>query len=198
MHSRKWILMLLVLWLAGCATTPQEEGAEQAQAKAPGTGVEAQAKAAFERALAAMREGHDAEAARLFQQMTQTYPTLSGPHANLGILAFRAGKLDEAEAAFKRALALNPKSAVSLDYLGVIARERGDFEQAESYYRQAIAARPTYPNAHRNYGILLDIYLGRLDEALAQYREYAKLSGGEDKQVAKWIVDLERRTGAKK
>ncbi len=98
----------------------------------------------------------------------------------------------------QRALEINPGSAVSLDYLGVINRDKGRFKEAAGFYQRAIEADPNYAYAHRNYGILLELYMGKLKQALAQYEEYQKLTKGEDKQVAKWIVDLSRRSGAEK
>jgi len=145
-----------------------------------------------------MREGKDDQAEQILLTMTQDFPQLSGPQANLGIIYFRAGKLDQAEAAFLRAVEIKPDNAVSLDYLGVINRDKGRFKEAAGFYQRAIKADPAYAYAHRNYGILLELYMGKLKQALAQYEEYQKLTKGEDKQVAKWVVDLSRRSGAKK
>jgi lipoprotein NlpI len=52
---------------------------------------------------------------------------------------------------------------------------------------------PNYAYAHLNYGILLDLYLGELENALAHYQKFQQLTPEEDKEVTKWIVDLERR-----
>ncbi len=191
------VLALLIAGLfAGCAATGPREALEKPVEKAE-PAVDPAARAAFDTALKAMREGKDEQAEQILLTMTQDFPQLSGPQANLGILYFRAGKLDKAEAAFLRALEIKPDNVVSLDYLGVINRDKGRFKEAADFYRRAIAADPNYAYAHRNYGILLELYMGKLKEALAQYEEYQKLTKGEDKQVAKWIVDLSRRSGAK-
>ena len=44
-----------------------------------------------------------------------------------------------------------------------------------------------------NLGILFDLYLQDLEQALAHYRRYQELMSEENEQVAGWIVDIERR-----
>ena len=195
---RLLLALLLAAVVAGCATTVPPPVKEEKAVEAAEPLVDPAARAAFDSALKAMAEGRDAQAEQTLLKMTQDFPRLSGPHANLGIIYFRAGKLDKAEAAFLRAVEINPNNADSLDYLGVINRDKGRFEEAAAFYRRAIEADPKHAYARRNYGILLELYMGKLKEALAQYEQYQKLSGGTDKQVEKWIVDLRRRTGAKK
>ena len=80
----------------------------------------------------------------------------------------------------------------------MIQREKGRFKEAEAFYQQSIKADSSYAAVRRNYGILLELYMGKLKEALAQYKAYQELSGDKDKLVAKWIIDLERRSGEKK
>ena len=195
-----WLKLLLLVVVAGvstgCATTGQESSTEQ-QARKNLPPVDPLAKQAFDAALKAMADGDDAKAERILLKMTQDFPALSGPQANLGIIYYRAKKMDKAEAAFTRAVDINPSNAASLDYLGVIQREKGKFKEAEAFYQRAIKADPAYAAAHRNYGILLELYMGKLKDALAQYKKYQELSGGKDKLVAKWVVDLERRSGKK-
>lgn len=188
---------LLALLLAGCAATGPESTQESATEK-DATPVDPLARQAFDAALKAMADGDDATAEKILLKMSRDFPDLSGPQANLGVIYFRAGQLDKAEAAFQRAVEIKPTNAVSLDYLGVIRRKQGRFKEAEVFYRRAIEADPKYATVHRNYGILLELYMGRLKDALAEYKQYQSLSGEEDKLVAKWIIDLERRSGAKK
>ena len=76
----------------------------------------------------------------------------------------------------------------------LLEREFGEkFEEARDNYEKALKIDPNYAYAHLNYGILLDLYLGELDNALDHYQTYQKLAPEEDKEVEKWIVDLERR-----
>ena len=47
-----------------------------------------------------------------------------------------------------------------------------------------------------NLGILYEVYLGKLPQALEAYREYQELQasvGAEDARVKGWVIDLERR-----
>jgi Flp pilus assembly protein TadD len=88
--------------------------------------------------------------------------------------------------------------AVAYNHLGVVLRQRGQFEQARQSYETAIRINAAYASAHLNLGILNDLYLQDLATALRHYQRYQVLTGDSDKQVAKWIIDLERRVQASK
>ncbi|UCE89659.1 MAG: tetratricopeptide repeat protein, partial [Pseudomonadota bacterium] len=91
---------------------------------------------------------------------------------------------------------LNPDNAAAYNHLGIVHRQRGDFKKAQDAYRQALKIEPDYALAHRNLGILYDLYMGDLSRALKHYERYQALTGGDDRQVDKWIVDLKRRDTA--
>lgn len=198
--SKRILALALASLLAGCAGTgpevkPVETGAKESQTAEPK--VDPKAVAANEAALAAMRSGDDAGAEKLFLQLTKDFPTYSGPYTNLGIIYFRTGKIDKAEPAFVYSLELNPNNAVSLNYLGIINRNKGQFKEAYAFYDKALQIDPDYAYAHRNFGILLELYMGKLSEALDHYKRYQELTKEEDQEVKKWIADLGRRVSAK-
>ena len=83
-------------------------------------------------------------------------------------------------------------SSAALTEQGVALRSKGDFAGAKAAYLAAIASDPTFAPAHRNLGVLLDLYMNDLEPALAQLVEYQQLSG-EDKPVSSWIVELKQR-----
>ncbi|MFV2056579.1 MAG: tetratricopeptide repeat protein [Thiohalomonadales bacterium] len=147
----------------------------------------------YQKALDAMKAGDEAKAEALLRHVSVTNPELSGPHVNLGLIKFRAGKTEAAEAQFKKAIELNPESAVSYNHMGIISRSRGEFPLARTYYQKALTIDPSYAFAHLNFGILLDIYIGDLDQALAHYKRFQELNGEEDQDVRKWIIELQRR-----
>jgi tetratricopeptide (TPR) repeat protein len=143
-----------------------------------------------------MRNGDNAKAKDLLANLSKTYPELSGPYTNLGLIYFREGKIDEAEKTFLQAVKVNPKSAVSYNHLGIISRGKGKFQEAKEYYQQALKINDDYAYAHLNIGILYDLYLGELDKALDHYNRFQSLSPEKDPEVEKWIVDLQRRIKA--
>ena len=147
----------------------------------------------YERALDAMKAGDEARAEALLRNVSVSNPELSGPYVNLGLIKFRAGKTEAAEEQFKKAIDLNPNSAVSYNHMGIISRGRGEFSLARTFYQKALAIDPSYAYAHLNYGILLDIYIGELEQALEHYKRFQELSGEQDNDVKKWIIELERR-----
>jgi len=194
MGLRKYSAALLVIFIAGCAATTPGTMSEKGQVvEQPAPKVAPEAMAAYASAVASLRAGNTALAESSFRKLSVDYPQYSGPHNNLGIIYYQAGKIDEAKASFKRALELNPRSVVSLNYLGIISRKEGEFKKALEYYEQALQVNPDYPNAHLNIGILLELYMGKLSEALEHYKRYQELTEEEDKKVKGWIVDLERR-----
>jgi tetratricopeptide (TPR) repeat protein len=144
-----------------------------------------------------MRAGNQAQAEQEFQALAAAYPTLAGPDINLGILYRKAGRLDKSEEVLKSATARNGASAAAWNELGVTLRLRGQFAAAASAYEKSISADASFAPAHRNLGVVLDLYLGDPERALTELERYQELSG-EEKPVSVWIAELRQRTGKKK
>ncbi len=80
--------------------------------------------------------------------------------------------------------------------LGLIARQQGNFDKAETQYRQALAVDSGNPTTIKNLAILLDLYRGKLTEALALYEQYQSIVGDSDPKIKDWIYDLKNRLPA--
>jgi lipoprotein NlpI len=193
--SRFVLLIGMLLLLAGCATTGSNTVGKQ-EAGDTAT-LDPQINAAYAHALDAMRDGDKVRAEAALRQLLEKYPQFSGPRANLGILYFRANNMKQAKREFELALKVNAENVVSLNHLGIISRAEGRFEDAFAFYEKALKIKPDYAYAHLNFGILLDLYMGKLNEALTHYQRYQMLSEKQnkvkDKNVANWIIDLKRR-----
>tara|TARA_R110001592_G_scaffold52649_9_gene161301 strand:+ start:7422 stop:8159 length:738 start_codon:yes stop_codon:yes gene_type:complete len=77
--------------------------------------------------------------------------------------------------------------------LGLIERQQGNFDQAEAYYRKALALDSDQATSLKNLAILLDLYRGKLAEALALYEQYQGIVGDSDPKIKDWIYDLKNR-----
>ena len=141
-----------------------------------------------------MRSGDATEAELEFKQISVTYPQLSAPFVNLGILLRRSGRLDQSEDALKSAVQRNASSAVAWTELGATQRLRGEFQDAAASYDKAIAADPNYAAAYRNLGVVSDLYLADPERALTAFERYKEITR-EDKPVSGWIAELRQRTG---
>ncbi|MCZ6711059.1 MAG: tetratricopeptide repeat protein [Gammaproteobacteria bacterium] len=150
---------------------------------------------AFEQAVTALRRGHLQEAEVLLLEITADQPELAGPWVNLGQVYSMLEQFEDARMAFQSAVTANPRSCAAHNQLGVLSRQIGDFRGAEEHYRSCLEQVPNFGFAHLNLGILYELYLGRLPEALEAYRRYQILAAEPDRKVQGWVVDLERRLG---
>ncbi|MDD5435501.1 MAG: tetratricopeptide repeat protein, partial [Nitrospira sp.] len=89
-----------------------------------------------------------------------------------------------------------PDDPGAYNSLGILHRENGEFKKAETDYQKSIALKPDFSDAFLNLGILNELYLGKLADALKNYKEYVK-SGGKREDVLVWINILEKRVGVK-
>lgn len=127
------------------------------------------------------------------QQVVTQWAALSGAWLNLAKVQLKLNKPEQAEASLKQAVTVNENNVFAWNTLGVLLRDQGRFEEARTAYESALARWPDFAAAHRNLGILLDLYLHQPERALHHYREARALEPEEDRVLAGWIVDLERR-----
>ncbi len=188
-------LLAAVLVLSGCASTgPNSSGNSKARSTAT-IDVPAQALTLFEQAAAVMASGDFEDAELRFKEFLRRYPDYPGGHVNLAIIHIYNGDEVAAQADIDAALALNPSHPAALNQQGMLFRRNGKFIEAEAAYMKAVTAVPDYALAHYNLGVLYELYLRRLDNALQNFEQYQLLVGN-DKQVEKWIIDLRRRVAA--
>ncbi|HET8732079.1 MAG TPA: tetratricopeptide repeat protein [Moraxellaceae bacterium] len=152
----------------------------------------------YARAVGLMRAGNDAEALALFQNLSTRAPQFAGPLLNQGVILLHQEKYPEAEAALRAALKTSPNSPYANNLLGIALRQQGKFPEAKAAYEAALTADPGYARAHFNLGVLLDLYMQDLPQALTHYERYQSLQAKPDPAVANWIVDLQKRTGVYK
>ena len=204
--ARGLLTLCAGLVLAGCAGTPQTppSGDPADVAEVP---VEALAtpeapveiapanERLWQSALSAIRESDWTRAEVLLQEITVDQPELAGPWVNLGQVYAQMQRPDDAEAAYLEAVRASPRNCAARNRLGVLSRKAGDFASAEAHYLACVEGSPQYKDAYLNLGILYELYLGKLEDALASYRRYQELSDGENTRVAGWVMDLERRLG---
>jgi len=195
-----WLPSLAALLLAACASQVQKpppplSSAPEAAAT-PGTAPPAAAKSdpeqRFQDALQLMKDKKPQEAKDAFAKLAQDFPGYSGPLNDLGVLQAQGKQRDQAIASFQQAASINAKDDFAWDWLGILYRESGDYGHSEQAYLKAIALNADNADAHLNLGILYDAYLRRPQDALAQYREYQRISGKDGRPVvAAWINELQ-------
>ena len=149
----------------------------------------------FDSAVEALAAGDHSKAEVLLLEITIDQPELAGPWINLGQVYEALGQPEEARRAFEQAIRANPGSCTAYNELGVLSRQAGDFDQAEASYRACLEIRPDFKDAYLNLGILYELYLGKLEEALGAYKTYQNLAMEPNRKVQGWVVDLERRLG---
>jgi Tfp pilus assembly protein PilF len=146
----------------------------------------------FERAVALMNSQDYAHAIELLESVIAQAPDLTAPHINIAIAYQNDGKTDLAEAHLQAALRLVPGHPVACNEYGLLYRKTGRFAEARAVYEQAVTRFPEYYPAHKNLGILCDLYQSDLACALTHYEIYSQ-GRPEDKQVKLWIADLRAR-----
>lgn len=127
------------------------------------------------------------------QQVVAQWPNLSGAWLNLSKVQLKLAQPEQAEASLRQAVAANARNVFAWNSLGVLLRDQGKFEDARVAYENALKHWPDFAMAHRNLGILFDLYLHKPEQALHHYREARALEEAEDRVLMGWIVDLERR-----
>lgn len=185
-----------LLLLSGCAGQ-QVQTTVDANVESKIIEIPAQAASEFKIAISLMNQNKLAEALKAFEAMSQAYPDLSGPFANMGVIHSRQGNWEKARDALTLSVEKNKQNIKALNQLGLAYRHLGEFKEAEKTYLQAIQFAPGSSQSYLNLGILYDIYMGQFVKASNYYEKYQSLQNEPDRQVAGWIVDINRRAGIK-
>nr|WP_323750815.1 tetratricopeptide repeat protein [Marinobacter sp.] len=127
----------------------------------------------------------------------QTQPVPSPEQAEVlareGRRAYEQGEVESAIQSWQSAVELNPADVVTVNNLALALKDANRFSEAVTLLEKGVNASPETAELHYNLAVISELYLLQLDKALAHYQRYQQLSVTEDKAVAGWIVDLERR-----
>lgn len=181
--------------LAGCAAGPggdkrQDRRADSSSEVAP---VAEDIQRQYDDALTLVSVEDYAGAAQILERFVALHPEYPSGATMLAVCLRRLERTDEAVVLLQATLAAHAGHAPGWNELGILYRESGQFTESEAAYLKAVTADPEYPLAHFNFGILLDMYLARPEQALEHYERYQSLTPDEDKQVKRWIADISRR-----
>ena len=198
-------LALAALLLAGCAGNPAttepadnvDDNGQRIPVPNPYLTQPGNVPAAAQQGLATARALFEQQKFRAaeseLQQVVAQWPQLSGAWLNLAKVQLKLDQVAQAESSLQQAVAANENNVFAWNTLGVLLRDQGRFEEAREAYESALQRWPDFTAAHRNLGILFDLYLHQPEQALHHYREAQALQAQEDRVLAGWIVDLERR-----
>src|SRR5512139_2801162 len=150
----------------------------------------------FDRAVAMLKDQDYGQAIDLLEKVIKQSPGVTAPYIDIAIAYLRVGKPEQAEKHLQTALTLFPGHPVACNEYGLLYRKTGRYAEARAIYEKAIERFPDYYPAHKNLGILCDLYLNDPACALAHYEIYGK-ARPEDAQVLLWIADVRARLGRK-
>ncbi len=152
----------------------------------------------YQRAVTLMKANQLDEAFNLFEEIQTKAPQLAGPALNQALIRIQQQNYKEADVLLQKAITANSKNPFAYNLQGFVYRQLGQFAKSRTAYEQALSLSPNYAKAHFNLGVLADLYLQDLPLALKHYEAYQSTQSSVDTTVAKWIVDLQKRTGTYK
>ena len=186
---------------AASVEKPRGQRLEQAAATAvkavqAGPSVAPHLQAELDSAMVLLKAGQHEQAADAFKKLAVALPDNPIPPINLALAYKKLDKPDLAEAQLKAALAIESDNPVAGNELALLYRSTGRFAEARALYEKTLAKFPHFAIAHKNLGVLCDLYLRDYACAIEHYKSYAS-NAPNDKSVGVWIADLQKRTGIK-
>lgn len=187
----KFASIALVLLLSGCGfwnAKPQLQDSQAEQAPIPDELIKA-----YNQGLALLKNDKFIEAEEHWQQTAAQWPEYPGVWSNLALTLWHLEQYQPALESAEKALAIDAEFCPVQAVHGLLLRESGQFAEAIEAYEKALICNPEDANVPLNLGILYDLYLQDLAQALVYYQQAQSLQAAEDPTLAMWVEDLKNR-----
>lgn len=148
----------------------------------------------FVSAKRALKFKQDVQAEKMLLDLTESDKSLSGPWVVLGDIATDRKDYVKAIDYYAQAIELNKNNMNAYVRLALAQRLKGDFLRAQNTYAAALAVWPDSPEAHLNLAVLYDVYLNHPLRAQKHMEAYQFLTSGQNKEVAGWLNEIQKRT----
>ena len=167
--------LCVVLALAGCSSSPPVEHTKAAPSAPRRLRWIANPKRCSNKRSPRFRRSATTEAESLLKELTARDPLLSGPWVNLGGCTKRwATTMPQARV--QEGDRREPRQLRGVCRSRRLVAPRRRFSERRSELSCVHARVPNFREAYLNLGILYELYLGRLDDALQAYQTYQTLS----------------------
>ncbi|MFN3238721.1 MAG: tetratricopeptide repeat protein [Pseudomonadales bacterium] len=143
-----------------------------------------------------LKDGQLAAAEKLLREELAEQPSAIATRTNLGILLARTNRVDTALETLSKVVTQQPGYCPAELQLAAIHLQYFRIQQAEQAYLACLTQDFVHPAALLNLGILYELYLGQLDQALSFYERYQAAVSEPEVPVGRWIADLNRRLEA--
>ncbi len=150
---------------------------------------------AYIEARRAYKDGRYEVAESVLTRLIEEDESLSGPWVMKGDIALQQNDLQKALDHYVAAIKTNTDNISAYLRLAKIQRLRGEYLNAQNTYAQVLALWPDCPEAHLNLGVLYDVYMNHPLRAQKHMEAYQFLTGGQNAEVARWLEELQKRTG---
>lgn len=161
-------------------------------ARAALSGKKSEIEADFDAAMMAIKIVQYEKAIKLLEKIIGQAPNNPVPYINLALVHEKMQRYELAEENLLKAIKVDPDNPVANNEYALLSRKLGKFTTARQIYEKVLAKNPNFIVAHKNLGILCDLYLKDFSCAL---REYGMLSSlvPADVVVKNWIADVKSR-----
>jgi tetratricopeptide (TPR) repeat protein len=186
--------VLALFFIQGCTTNSSSKNVSQAQVNAKVVSVTSEARNDFDEAMRLVKAEEYDQAVIFFKKVIKAAPDNAVAYINIALVYKKQGKLKLVEENLKQAITVEPENPVAHNEYALLYRKTGRFSEARSLYEKVLGKYPNFYMAHKNLGILCDLYIKDYQCAYDHYVIYAEAMPA-DKSVQIWIADLHKRLG---